>query len=213
MYKNSVLDIGAAAALDNSIVKKDFYTYTPYTNSFGDSEEIHIAIQNQDLCLLPCESYLYMQITVKTENHSETAADKVKFVNNFVSFLFSDARYELNGIEIDRIRNVGTSSTIKLTAASCKSNTNAYYEFNKAFTDKVAQHKDTVSYDVMLPLSIWFGFCDDFRKVILNCRHELILTRSRSSLNSLRGGTTDTGAGSVSLELSKICPTSHWRIT
>lgn len=40
MNKTSVLDIGASAALDNSIVKKDFYTYTPYTNTFGKFEEI-----------------------------------------------------------------------------------------------------------------------------------------------------------------------------
>lgn len=63
MYKksncNSILNIGACAAQDNSIVKKELYTYTPYTNSFDESEEIRIIIQNQESCLLPCESYLY----------------------------------------------------------------------------------------------------------------------------------------------------------
>lgn len=206
MYKNSILDVGATAAHDDSIVKRDFYTYTPYTNTFNESEEIRIAIQNQDLCLLPSESYLYMQVKVSTENNNDTVADKdkVKFVHNFASFLFSDARYELNGVEIDRNRNVGITSTMKLLAASCKSNTSGYYQYNKTFAGKVAQRAEAVVYDLMLPLSIWFGFCDDFRKVILNSRHELILTRSRNSLNCFYGGLKDAGSAEVKIELSRI---------
>lgn len=206
MYKNSILDVGATAAHDDSIVKRDFYTYTPYTNTFNESEEIRIAIQNQDLCLLPSESYLYMQVKVSTENNNDTVADKdkVKFVHNFASFLFSDARYELNGVEIDRNRNVGITSTMKLLAASCKSNTSGYYQYNKTFAGKVAQRAEAVVYDLMLPLSIWFGFCDDFRKVILNSRHELILTRSRNSLNCFYDGLKDAGSAEVKIALSRI---------
>lgn len=206
MYKNTVLDIGSTAACDNSIIKKDIYTYTPYTNSYGESEEIRITIQNQDLCLLPSESYLYMQVAVTTENHNDAVEDKdkVKFVNNFASFLFNEARYELNGVEIDRIRNVGITSTMKLLTASCESNTNGYYQFNKAFTGKIAQHANKVVYDLMLPLSVWFGFCDDFRKVILNSRHELILIRSRNSLNCVYGGKADSTSANVKIALSKI---------
>lgn len=204
MYKNNVLDIASSVAFDNSIVKKDYYTYTPYTNTFGESEEIRIAIQNQDLCLLPSESYLYMQLTVTTENHKDDSVDKVRFVNNYASFLFSEGRYELNGVEIDRIRNVGITSSMKIATATCKSNTAGYFQYNKSFTDKVAERRETVTYDVMLPLSIWFGFCDDFRKVILNSRHELILMRSRGSLNCIHGGSKDVGTPSVKIALSKI---------
>ncbi|XP_031632652.1 uncharacterized protein LOC116346630 [Contarinia nasturtii] len=207
MYNNSskILNIGATVAQDNSIIKNEFYTYTPYTNSFNESEEIRIAIQNQDSCLLPCDSYLYMQVTVKTENNDDASADKVKFVHNFPSFLFSDARYELNGVEIDRIRNVGITSTLKLSAASCPSNTLGYYHFNKAFSDKVAQSRySTLVYDVMIPLKIWFGFCDDYKKLILNSRHELILTRARNSMNCVWGGKTDAGSTDVKIEVSKL---------
>lgn len=204
MYKHNVLDIATPVAFDNSIVKKDYYTYTPYTNTFGESEEIRIAIQNQDLCLLPSESYLYMRVAVSTENFNETTADKVKFVNNYASFLFSEARYELNGVEIDRIRNVGITSSLKLATATCKSNTAGYFQYNKSFADKVAQRQESVTYDVMIPLSIWFGFCDDFRKVILNSRHELILMRSRSSLNCFHGGSNDAGTPNVKIALTKI---------
>lgn len=202
---NHILNVGATAALDNSITRKDFHTYTPYTNSFGESEEIRISIQNQDSYLLPCESYLYMQLTVTTENNNENADNKVKFVHNFPSFLFSEARYELNGVEIDRIRNVGLSSTMKLSVASCKSNTIGYYQFNKAFTDKIAQNKTKdIIYDVMLPLSAWFGFCDDYRKIILNSRHELILKREPNSLKCVHGGSLDANTTNVKIAISKL---------
>ena len=206
---SDILNIEATAAQDDSIVKKDFYSYTPYTNSFDESEEIRILIQNQDLCLLPCESYLYMQIIVTTENHKASDTNKVKFTSNFPSFLFSDARYELNGIEIDRIKNVGITLTMKLLTASRQSNSIGYYYFNQGFISKSAQNevKDIV-YDVMVPLSIWFGFCDDYRKVILNSRHELIMNRARNSINCVHGGSEAADSASVKIKVSKV----EWRM-
>lgn len=202
---SDILNIEATATEDNSIVKKEFLTYTPYTNSFDESEEIRILIRNQDAFLLPCESYLYMQIIVTTDKNDDAATDKIKFSNNFPSFLFSNARYELNGVEIDRIKNVGITSTMKLLAASSQSNTIGYYRFNEAFNGKLAQSKvKNIVYDVMIPLCIWFGFCDDYRKVILNSRHELILNRAANSTNCVYGGKDDAAAASVNIKVSKL---------
>lgn len=196
MY-SSILNVGATAAHDNSIIKKEFYTYAPYTSSLSESEEIRIVIQKHDSCFLPCESFPYMQVRVKTENHDPAIADadRIKLSHNFLSFLFNDARYELNGVEIDRIKNVGITSTMKLKAASSRSNTHAYYEFNKSFTGRIAERATEVVYDMVVPLSAWFGFYDDFRKVILNSRHELILNQASSSLNCINDGkdTAETG--------------------
>ena len=36
-----------------------------------------------------------------------------RLVNNCVMFMFDEIRYELNGVEIDRNRNVDTTSTLK----------------------------------------------------------------------------------------------------
>lgn len=204
---NNILNIGATAAYDNSIIKNEYYTYTPYTNTFNESEEIRIAIHNQDLCLLPCESYLYMQLTVQTDKYDATITndkEKIKFSYNFPSFLFSNARYELNGVEIDRIKSVGITSTLKLHTASSSSNTVGYYHFNKALCNKVAQNVNKVVYDVMIPLKIWFGFCEDYKKVILNSRHELILTRARDSVNCFHDGKADAGSAVVTVEVSKL---------
>lgn len=201
---SSILDIGATAAYDNSIVKKELYTFTPYTYSFEELDEVRIMIRNQDACLLPSESYLYMQLEVSTEKNNDAATEKIKFVHNFTSFLFTDIRYELNGVEIDRIKNAGVTSSMKLAAASCKSNTKGFCQFNEAFTGKIAQHGKKMVYDVMIPLSIWFGFCDDYRKVLLNSRHELILKIAANSLNCIAGGTNDATSTSVSVAITKI---------
>lgn len=41
-------------------------------------------------------------------------------------------------------------------------------------------------YDIVALLSVWFGFCDDYRKIILSCKHELIPNRSRTSLDCVK---------------------------
>lgn len=208
MYDNSILNIGADAYRDDSIIKKELLTYTPYTNSLAESEEIRINIHKHDSCLLPSESYLYMQLKVKTTNDDTTTADKIKFVENFPSYLFTDARYELDGIIVDRIKNVGITSTMKLKTAAAQSNTNGYYNFCKTFKGKQAQNAIETIYDVMLPLSIWFGFFDDYRKVILNSRHELILNRARNSLNCVYGGDTKATSPTVNITITKL----EWKI-
>lgn len=202
---NNILNIGAVAAQDNSIIKQELITYTPYTSSLAESEEIRFLIQNQDSYLLPSQSYLYMQITVKTENADAKETDKIKFVRNFPSFLFSDASYHLNSVEIDRNRNVGVTSTIKLLTSSCLANTVGYYHFNKSFADQEAENKNKeIVYDVMLPLTIWFGFCDDYRRVVLNSRHELILNRARTDLNCIYGGKDTANSANVKISLTRI---------
>lgn len=206
MVGKSALNVGTLAARDDSIIKKEFYPYTPFTTSFGDSEEIRIAIQSQDSYLLPCESYIYMQIAVTSRGTAGVGDPPVRFVTNFASFLFSDARYELNGVEIDRVKDVGRSSTMKLRIASLPSHINSYGTLSAAMeattpTDPVNAE---VLFDVVVPLSVWFGFCDDYRKVMLNCKHVLVLNRSPNTLNCVEGGGTLDTTARVTLELRKI---------
>jgi len=78
---------------------------------FGHSDKIRISIQQQDLYTLSYERFLYVEerLMVKRENdESQTTLG-----NNCVAFMFDENQYELNGVEIDRNRNVGIISTIK----------------------------------------------------------------------------------------------------
>lgn len=211
----NILNVSTLANQDDSIIRKEFYPYEPYTNSYGDSEEIRIAIQSQDTYLLPCESYLYLKITSSTVGTHGNNDAEVHFVNNLASYLFNDVRYELNGVEIDRLRNVGRSSMMKLLVASRTSQLRAYHSHCKTFEGvsprgvRAAGVGPEValpnkSYDVVIPLSVWFGFCDDYRKVILNARHVLILNRSQNTLDCVKGGGAANTASRVSIAIDKI---------
>lgn len=204
MVNNNILSIGTLPMHDNTIIKKEFYPYVPYTTTFNESDEIRIAIQSQDSYLLPCESYLFIQIGATTAGlHGPTDAG-IKFINNFPAYLFSDARYELNNTEIDRNRSVGRSSTMKLRVASPSSQILGYQSYCKTMTETVPRNAEELIFDIVLPLQIIFGFCEDYRKIILNCKHELILNRARQSLDLTAGGGALATSAIVGISVKKI---------
>ncbi|XP_031789139.1 uncharacterized protein LOC116418177 [Nasonia vitripennis] len=64
------------------------------------------------------------------------------------------------------------------------------------------------NFDVAIPLSMIMGFAEDYKKIIVNMKHELILTRSRSDLNAIiQEGTTTSGVTAYEdceVKISKI---------
>lgn len=204
---SNILSIDALAARDDSIIKKEFYPYAPYTQTYGANDEIRIAIQSKDSYLLPCESYLYLKLTATTTGTHGDNDTAVTFVENFASFLFSEVRYELNGVTVDSLRNVGRASTMKLNAASRGSHLNAYFKYCKAARGTSAMGTNTARtkiFDVVLPLSVWFGFLDDYQKIIPNAKHELVLTVARSSLDCCKNGGTLATAATVNIVINQI---------
>jgi hypothetical protein len=41
------------------------------------------------------------------------------------------------------------------------------------------------NFDVLIPLSVIFGFAEDFQKIVCNAKHELIFTRANSDMNAI----------------------------
>ncbi|KYN19054.1 hypothetical protein ALC57_08727 [Trachymyrmex cornetzi] len=111
-----ILNITGEPIIDDRIVKIETHMYNPFANTtFGYNDKIRIPIQQQDLYTLSCESFLNIEgrLTVKKKNDQTPTT----LVNNCVAFMFDEIRYELNGVEIDRNRNVGITSTIKNKSA------------------------------------------------------------------------------------------------
>ncbi|XP_070170688.1 uncharacterized protein [Polyergus mexicanus] len=112
-----ILSIGGEPIFDDRIVKIETHTYNPYANTtFGNSDEIRIPIQQQDLYTLPSDSFLYVEGRLEskeTPSAQGEIASVTRLVNNCAAFMFEEIRYELDGVEIDRNRNVGITSTIK----------------------------------------------------------------------------------------------------
>ncbi|XP_077256690.1 uncharacterized protein LOC143908573 [Temnothorax americanus] len=177
-----ILNIGGEPVFDDRIVKIETHTYNPYANTtFEYSDEIRIPIQQQDLYTLPCKSFLYVEGTL-TVTRAAGQADDVVLGNNCVAFMFDEIRYELDGVKIDHCRNVRITSTLKnyVTVSSDRSvilrnagwephnNANGYFNF-------------------CVPLNMLLGFCEDYKRVVINACYESILIRSRTDNNCLMG--------------------------
>ncbi|XP_071581652.1 uncharacterized protein [Temnothorax nylanderi] len=187
-----ILSIGGEPIFDERIVGIETHTYNPYVNTtFGHNDEIRIPIQQQDLYTLPCDSFLYVEGRLYDDGAGATTSEATdaqrqyaKLVNNCVAFMFDEIRYELDGVEIDRCRNVGITSTIKnyasLTAERARRLQNAGWSYP---TNESNLNDASRQFNFCVPLNILLGFCEDYRRVVINARHELILIRARNDVN------------------------------
>ncbi|XP_018300700.1 uncharacterized protein, partial [Mycetomoellerius zeteki] len=185
---HDILNIGGKPIFDDRIVKIETHTYNPYANTtFGYSDEIRIPIQHQDLYTLPCESFLYVEgkFLVKRKKEDDSNSQS-RLSNNCVAFMFDEIRYELDGVEIDRNRNVGITSTIKnyvsLTADKNKTLENAGWisSFNWSNILNIPIPED---FNFCVPLNTLLGFCEDYKRIVINTRPELILIRAHNDSN------------------------------
>lgn len=186
---HQILNIKSGGEYDESITSIQHHIYNPYTNSYNNSDEIRISIQQQDLYVFPHDSYIYIEGTI-TANIPDGAANNAlvvpNFINNAIAFLFDEIRYEMNGIQIDICKNVGITTTMKgylsfrphdmyrlaISGWNIESNTPA---------------TANITLNFCLPLKNIFGFAEDYQNIILNSKHELILVRSRNNLNAMIG--------------------------
>lgn len=185
----NILNITDSFSYDNSIESFEFHTYKPYVTSFNFNDEIRIPINQQDLYVLPSASTLQIEGTVEVFNReTKTKAQSVIFTNNPILHLFQDIRYELNGIEIDKIKNAGVTTTMK----SLLSMNDHESKMSKLWGWDINGTKVTDgSFSVSIPLNKILGFAEDYNKIIINCKHELILLRSNTNLNSVKLNTNE----------------------
>ncbi|XP_046492900.1 uncharacterized protein [Neodiprion pinetum] len=167
---------------DSSIAHSEIHAHQPFTSStFQNNDEIHIVVQHQDLCLLLSKSFLHIHGKI-TKVDGVNAVTTMKLISMAVCHLFAEVCYELNGMEIDRKKNVGITSVMKghlsLTPGQ------QYSLENTGWLSDDAELTDaSENFDVVLPLSCMLAFVEDYCRVIVNDKHELILTRSNTDLN------------------------------
>lgn len=191
-----MLKVKNNAASDSSITSMEYHAYNPYTTAFNNNDEIRIAIQQQDLYVLPSESVIYIEGTVTSVNPDVN--ENLQWSPNHAFFMFDDIRYEINGIEIDRCKNVGISATMKGIVSIPKQSAQAVSLSSFAFSGAI-----TENFSYCIPLKMIFGFAEDYKKIIMNMKHELVLIRSRNDLNCFVGSIDN-----KRINLSKI----QWRI-
>lgn len=199
------LHVQSPVVFDESVTHYEVHAHQPYTSSsFNNSDEIRISIQHQDLCLLPSRSSLH--VCGRLIKSDGTAATSTNFINNGVSHLFEEIRYELNAIEIDRCRNVGLTSLMKGYASLSPGQSSIIENAGWLDVGETNRLADEQGYfDVCIPLAMILGFAEDYQKIIINTKHELIITRSRNDTNAVIQTVLDNGLYELfKIELTRI---------
>ena len=194
-----ILDIANSAVYDNSITKVEYHSYTPFINSFENNDEIRISVQHQDLYLLPSSSFIYIEGSLTKADGTVSATGRL--VNNVVPFLFEEIRYELNGVEIDRNRSSGYTTTIKSFVSLNEQESNSL--MNAGWSGGRSIDTSSGRFNFCIPLKMLLGFAEDYTKIIIGCKHELILNRARSDMNAVVSPTDD-----VKIQIHKLL----WKI-
>ncbi|KAL4118952.1 hypothetical protein QTP88_011830 [Uroleucon formosanum] len=123
MMDDSYLDVTADYIDDCKITQKSYHSFTPYSSTaLSYNEKIRINVQNMDSYTLLCESYIYIEGKI---NKPTDAIGEVRFSNNGLAFLFSKMRYEINGIEIQKLKSPGVSSCLKAYCSYTPNDLNA----------------------------------------------------------------------------------------
>jgi len=162
------------------------HSFLPYsTSALSKNDEIRISIQNMDSYTLPCESYIYVEGKIVKQTDLTQGIGTCSFTNNGLSFLFSEMRYELNGTEIQKLKSPGISSCLK---GYCSYTPNDMHVLNNAEwrIDIGNETANTTSkFAGCIPLKHLFGFCEDYKKILINCNQQLILNRASSDFDAI----------------------------
>lgn len=216
-----VMSIMQSLPFDDSVTHMEWHTHQPYASmTLNNSDEIRIPIQQQDVCVIPSLSYLYVEGRLLLENGG--VPRKTRFTNNAFAYLFDEIRYEINGVEIDRVRNPGVTSTLKGYVSYNELNLrlmgNAGWISSAANINAVGGGIDASgNFSFCVQLNSLLGFAEDYRKMIVNARHELVLIRSSHDKNAVQwrpGPATgtppveDTAVEAIKITLDKL----SWRI-
>lgn len=185
-----ILNVNEKALYDNTIVYAEKRTHPPYaSNSFNNNDEIRIPIQQQDIYTLPWFSSLYVEgkVEVFGADNVLVASPDIQFINNGILYLFDEIRLEIGGVVVDRVRNPGMASVMKGYATYNMSQSRALQNagwFPKEEKATVID-KTTGCFNVVIPLRMFLGFCEDFKKIVINLRQELVLIRGNNDNNAL----------------------------
>ncbi|XP_016842088.1 uncharacterized protein LOC107981274 [Nasonia vitripennis] len=144
----------------------EIHAHQPYNvSSYNNSDEIRISVQHQDLCLLPSASSLY--VCGRLTKADGTLVKNTKFVNNAVCHMFEEIRYVIRvSINPSRSLIIHNAGWLDVEEKENLINSEGYF-------------------DISIPLSMFICFTEDYCKVVVNVKHEIILITSRNDLNSV----------------------------
>ena len=214
---DSILDIQEVFAEEDSIKSYEYGAYLPTSGSNLDIPgTITIHIESQDEFYHPRNSYLLVEgELVKSGGTRYATTDDIALCNNGIMHLFSNAKYEIAGQEIESVNNPGIAGVLMgaakfpfdysagaglmqcwapNTADSQIINTKGY-EARKKYI--IAKSVPIGTFSFVVELENVFGFVEDYAKVIYGMRQKLTLVRKGDNDAIIR--TSTAAAGKVNL--------------
>ena len=177
----NILNVLEKPAFDNAIINFEKHTHGPYSaNNLNNNDEIRLPIQQQDVYTAASGSSLYMRGRVLKDD--DTVSQTVVLDKMGLLSLFDEIRYEMNGKPVDGCRNPGLTVLMK---GYVSFNQNEAISLENAGWTNENILDENGYFDVCIPLRICLGFAEDFQKIILNIRQELVLVRSNTDVNAI----------------------------
>jgi hypothetical protein len=204
-----ILDVTSSPRYDDLVSKYKYIIHPPLASTtYSSNDEIHFRVENQNDFWHPSESFVMVEgnLALKPAD-GRTAAKACIFVENAILHLFSECRYLLNGVEVDKTRNLGISSTLKgmcsLTPHEVSGLANAGWgEFSNNMKTVTGGH-----FAVCIPVKLILGYFEDYRKILLSARQELIFVRAGTDRNAVVSTFGDTEASEVAItKMSWVIP-------
>lgn len=175
---------------DNSIIREETRTYHPFVKSFRNNDEIEIVIHQQDALLLMHEAALLIEGTLK----KTAGAGTIEFTNNAGAYMFDSISYELNGKEVDKVRDPGTISLVRGYLCYDKYDetlTTAGWNFPGG--QLVTHDPVKGTFFLRIPLSHLLGIFQDYKRIMFG-RQIIRLVRARTDANCYKVTSGDTVA-------------------
>ncbi|XP_024084824.1 uncharacterized protein LOC112127719 [Cimex lectularius] len=209
---DTLLNVEGKPVFDECIEGIELHSHHPYASTkLEHGEEIRISVQHQDIYTLPSESFLYIEGRFLKEDGSAPPL-VAKLTQNAFAFLFEEIRYEICGAEIDRVKNPGIAGTLKGLASIKKESVNENTRWTSSDSIALNITSENGHFNVCLPLNMLFGFAEDYRKIIVKVKQELILIRSRRDDNCYLTKAVTEGENRI-VEIAKIeLQTISWKM-
>ena len=229
-----ILQITEDIPVDDSIYEYEYKEYNPIAGNIGDLNRgsIVIVIEAQDIYTHPAESFLIVEgELIKDDGTRYVNDDEVALINNGIMYLFSDVRYHLASHEIEVLQNPGHASTmlgmlkypddfsksqglnqcwIKDTGAG-DGNTgrdgNEGFRLRRNYIINMPEGVNNKGkFNFKIPLKYFFGFCEDYRKILYGMQQRLTLTRTGDNNAILRRNAAVGGGAAANgkVNLTKI---------
>ncbi|KAL4123298.1 hypothetical protein QTP88_015496 [Uroleucon formosanum] len=110
----------------------------------------------------------------------------ITIAHNGLTNLFNEMKYEINSTEVQRVKKPGITSAMKGYCSYSPADENILQNTAWDITNKNANFMKDDTFSGCIPLKHVFGFCEDYKRILVNCNQQLILNRSMSDTSALQ---------------------------